>query len=137
VRGRRLTPTGATAYDRCVTVAATIDERPPAEPDPTPDEAKSRPRIPDSIRRRLTPMPAWDLGSWAAAGLIMSIAAILRFAKLGFPSEKIFDELYYATEGREMLQYWVEWRPRSASGCSATTPSAGVSCWPWPVSSPC
>ena len=91
--------------------AATIDERPPAEPAPEPAPVGPRVRIPESIRRRLAPMPAWDLGSWAAAGLIMSIAAILRFARLGFPGEKIFDELYYATEGKELLQYWVEWRP--------------------------
>jgi len=92
-----------------VTVAATLDESPPTGPEPAAEEG---PRIPESIRRRLTPVKGWDLGSWAAAGLITSIAAILRFAHLGFPTSKVFDELYYATEGKELLQYWVEWRPQ-------------------------
>ena len=105
--------------------AATIDERPPAEPAPEPAPVGPRVRIPESIRRRLAPMPAWDLGSWAAAGLIMSIAAILRFARLGLPGEKIFDELYYATEGKELLQYWVEWRPLEDEAGNSIGPGNG------------
>jgi dolichyl-phosphate-mannose-protein mannosyltransferase len=110
--------TTCAAYDRGMTAATAIDERPDAGAgDPTEGAEKAKPRrvIPENIRRRLTPIAAWDSGSWAAAALIMAIAAILRFARLGWPPEKVFDEVYYATEGYELNQYWVEWRPEEDS----------------------
>lgn len=45
---------------------------------------------------------------WAIAGSLAAIAAITRFWALGFPNEKIFDEVYYATEAQEMLRYGYE-----------------------------
>jgi dolichyl-phosphate-mannose--protein O-mannosyl transferase len=69
-----------------------------------------RTAVADSIRRRLESMPAWDWKSWAGAGLVVLIAAILRFVKLGHPPGLVFDEVYYATEGQELLDHSVEWR---------------------------
>jgi len=69
--------------------------------------------VPDSIRRRLTTMSARDPMSWAAAALVVAIAAALRFFRLGFPTGKVFDEVYYASEGAELLRYGVEWRPHT------------------------
>ena len=55
-------------------------------------------------------MPAWEWRSWVVAAWVVAIAAILRFVKLGFPPELVFDELYYANEGQELLDHGVEWR---------------------------
>jgi dolichyl-phosphate-mannose--protein O-mannosyl transferase len=71
--------------------------------------------VPTHLRRRLAPMPRWDWPSWAATGVIVLIAAILRFVRLGFPPSLVFDEVYYATEGQELLQYGVEWRTETDS----------------------
>ena len=43
------------------------------------------------------------------------IAAILRFVNLGYPSGLVFDEVYYATEGQELLDHGVEWRTETDS----------------------
>jgi len=113
------------AYDRGVTVALTDAVREPDAghgPDAGRGEGAPETGIPESIRRRLTAMPAWDPRSWAAAALITAIAAVLRFTRLGQPDGKIFDEIYYATEGNEMLRHGVEWR--------AITNSAGVTLSP-------
>jgi dolichyl-phosphate-mannose--protein O-mannosyl transferase len=93
------------AYDRGVTVALSTGERPEVEAGGTRGTS-----IPDSIRRRLAAMSARDPVSWAAAALVVAIAAALRFTRLGFPGGKVFDEVYYASEGAELLRYGVEWR---------------------------
>jgi dolichyl-phosphate-mannose--protein O-mannosyl transferase len=98
------------AYDRGVTVAVSTDERPEAGP----GEVRGT-SVPDSIRRRLATMSARDPMSWAAAFLVVAIAAALRFFRLGFPPGKVFDEVYYASEGAELLRYGVEWRPHTNS----------------------
>ena len=59
--------------------------------------------VPSHLRRRLEPMRAWDWPSWGATALIVLIAALLRFVRLGFPPSLVFDEVYYATEGQELL----------------------------------
>jgi dolichyl-phosphate-mannose-protein mannosyltransferase len=72
--------------------------------------AGQRHDVSDSIRQRLRGMPAWDPKSWAAAAWVVAIAAILRFVNLGLPQGLVFDEVYYATEGQELLDHGVEWR---------------------------
>ena len=86
------------------------DERPEAGPGETRGAS-----VPDSIRRRLTSMSARDPMSWVATALVVAIAAGLRFFRLGFPPGKVFDEVYYASEGAELLRYGVEWRPHTDS----------------------
>jgi len=74
------------------------------------------PVVPEAVRRRLSPrVPSWDWLSWAATAWVVGIAALLRLVGLGFPGTKIFDEVYYATEGAEMLQHGVEWRTETDS----------------------
>jgi dolichyl-phosphate-mannose--protein O-mannosyl transferase len=62
------------------------------------------------VRRRLEPVKSRDWWSWAGAGWVVLIAGILRFVKLSYPPSLVFDEVYYATEGQELLDHGVEWR---------------------------
>lgn len=48
------------------------------------------------------------LGSWYWTIAVGALAAITRFWAVGFPHEKVFDEVYYATEAQEMLRYGYE-----------------------------
>ncbi|MGH3681744.1 MAG: dolichyl-phosphate-mannose--protein mannosyltransferase [Natronosporangium sp.] len=80
---------------------ATADD--PAEPEPGP-------AVPESTRRRLSPLvPDRDRWSWAAAGVVTVIAAIVRLVDLGRPGQIIFDETYYAPNAYGLLRYGVEW----------------------------
>jgi dolichyl-phosphate-mannose-protein mannosyltransferase len=74
-------------------------------------ESPARPSaVPESIRRRLEPMLAWDWRSWGAALWVFAIAAITRFINLGQPNKLVFDEVYYAQEGQQLLDHSVEFR---------------------------
>ncbi|GIF49720.1 phospholipid carrier-dependent glycosyltransferase [Asanoa ferruginea] len=101
-----------------VTLAATSV----ASPDAGPEEAKAPERdtptsiaapakaVPDVIRRRLLPFDARrDPWSWAVTGLIVAIAAVVRFVGLSHPPGKIFDETYYAKDAYGLLTKGVEW----------------------------
>jgi dolichyl-phosphate-mannose-protein mannosyltransferase len=46
--------------------------------------------------------------SWLWTLAVTTLAAITRFWALGFPNEKVFDEIYYATEAQELLRYGYE-----------------------------
>jgi dolichyl-phosphate-mannose--protein O-mannosyl transferase len=80
--------------------------------------ADGRGGVSDSIRRRLETMPPWQWQSWAAAAWVVAIAAVLRFVNLGLPRGMVFDEVYYATEGQELLDHGVEWRTETDSAGS-------------------
>ncbi len=112
--GRSATATQA-AYDRVVSVD--LDTGPHgAAPGHDSGPALSAPReVPPTVRRRLEPVKSWDWWSWAATFWVVAIAAILRFVNLAFPSSLVFDEVYYATEGQELLDHGVEWRTESDS----------------------
>ncbi|HEU4676734.1 MAG TPA: phospholipid carrier-dependent glycosyltransferase [Motilibacteraceae bacterium] len=60
--------------------------------------------------RLLTPMPADGVWGWLGPLLVAVLAGVLRFWRLGVPANKIFDEIYYATEGNSMLHYGVEYK---------------------------
>jgi dolichyl-phosphate-mannose-protein mannosyltransferase len=57
------------------------------------------------------PMPDDTAISWLCTVAVALIAGVFRFWSLGFPSEKVFDELYYSTEGQEMLRQGYENNP--------------------------
>jgi dolichyl-phosphate-mannose-protein mannosyltransferase len=74
----------------------------PAAPEPE--------RVPDLVRRRLAPpMPEDSFWSWMATIVVVVIGAMLRLINLSTPPGKIFDEVYYATEGEDLLEHGVEW----------------------------
>ena len=85
-----------------------------AEVDP-PEPPARRFEVPEAVRRRLESVPAWEWRSWAVAGVVTLIAAILRFVNLGHPTGYVFDEVYYAIEGQELLERGVEWRTETDS----------------------
>jgi dolichyl-phosphate-mannose--protein O-mannosyl transferase len=90
-------------------MAATLEAPPLDAPRPA-DEPLSRR---GAVRRLdgLRPMPA-DRGlSWLATGLVTLVAALIRLWGVGFPPGKQFDEIYYATEGAEMLRQGYENNP--------------------------
>lgn len=68
--------------------------------------------VPEQVREVPPALRPWrpdsPQASWAWALLVTAIAAGTRFWALGFPSTKVFDEVYYATEAQEMLRYGYE-----------------------------
>jgi dolichyl-phosphate-mannose-protein mannosyltransferase len=89
-------------------MAATLEAAPPdaAEPEQRPRRHLGRVRAPEH-----RPLPADRWFSWAATALVGLIAATIRLWGIGFPVEKQFDEVYYATEGAEMLRNGYENNP--------------------------
>lgn len=102
------------AYDRGVTVGVSTKERAAARPGFSLDD-RGGVDVAENIRRRLQSMPGWDWQGWAAAAWVVVIAAVLRFVNLGLPTGLVFDEVYYATEGAELLEHGVEWRTETDS----------------------
>jgi dolichyl-phosphate-mannose-protein mannosyltransferase len=82
-------------------------------------------RVPEEVRRRLSPRTGRDLKSWYATGVVVLIAAALRLIGLAHPPGKIFDETYYATEGQELFDHGVEWRPEDHRGDFVVHPPLG------------
>jgi dolichyl-phosphate-mannose-protein mannosyltransferase len=81
--------------------------------------------VPDIVRRRLAPpMPARSV-VWFAAIWVTTIAALVRSYHYGTPPGILFDELYYATEGQELLDHGVEWEPSSNTGAFVVHPPLG------------
>ena len=56
-------------------------------------------------------MPADRALSWVATAVVTLVAATIRLWGIGFPEAKQFDEVYYATEGTEMLRNGYENNP--------------------------
>jgi dolichyl-phosphate-mannose--protein O-mannosyl transferase len=81
--------------------------------------------VPEQVRRRLEPRAARDPKSWLPTGVVVLIAAALRFISLAHPPGKIFDEIYYATEGQELFDHGVEWRPQDNRGDFVVHPPLG------------
>jgi dolichyl-phosphate-mannose-protein mannosyltransferase len=89
-------------------MAATLEAAPPDAPsvDDQPRRHRGRVRPPEH-----RPMPADRAVSWIATALITILAATVRLWGIGFPQGKQFDEVYYATEGAEMLRNGYENNP--------------------------
>ena len=55
------------------------------------------------------------MSSWLWTGLVALLALVLRLVGLSKPGDKIFDEVYYAKEAHDLLQFWVE-RDKEGTG---------------------
>jgi dolichyl-phosphate-mannose-protein mannosyltransferase len=108
-----------------VTSAATTLLPAPADPDPEPIPPVDA-GVPDVVRRRLVPgLPGDRWTSWAATGVVVLVAAILRLVGLSHPTEKVFDEVYYASEGHDLLVHGVEWNATNNNGDFVVHPPLG------------
>nr|WP_239162960.1 phospholipid carrier-dependent glycosyltransferase [Actinoplanes rishiriensis] len=88
-------------------------------------ETAARP-VPDVVRRRLATLENWlDPYSWLVTGLVVAIAAMLRFANLGSPKGYVFDEVYYPTDAWDMLQHGVEWDEKIDGAAYVVHPPLG------------
>jgi dolichyl-phosphate-mannose--protein O-mannosyl transferase len=101
-----------------------IDLTKPPPPSSEPDARPAATPVSDVIRRRLTTVAADPL-SWLATFLVVFVGAAIRLIGLRQPPDKIFDEIYYATEAHELLQYKVEWRPETNTGDFVVHPPLG------------
>ncbi|HEY6747474.1 MAG TPA: phospholipid carrier-dependent glycosyltransferase [Mycobacteriales bacterium] len=81
-------------------MATTLEAAPPAAPSVTEPPRRHRGRVRPPEHR---PMPADRALSWVITAAITVLAATVRLWGIGFPSGKQFDEVYYATEGGELL----------------------------------
>lgn len=96
-----------------------------SDPDAVQDERESvRSGVPESVRKRLEPISGGGWRSWGAALWVFAIAAIIRYINLGQPNKLVFDEVYYANEGQQMLDHSVEWRTATDSAGHVTGSSA-------------
>ncbi|MGN9807850.1 dolichyl-phosphate-mannose--protein mannosyltransferase [Micromonospora sp. BQ11] len=82
--------------------------------------------VPDIVRRRLATVEArLDGRSWLATGVIVAIAAILRFVGLSHPPGKIFDETYYARDAWALVDKGVEWNYKDGGPSYVVHPPLG------------
>jgi dolichyl-phosphate-mannose--protein O-mannosyl transferase len=65
--------------------------------------------IHELVRRRLGRPALSPYAGWVVTGIVVAIAATLRLHELGHPAGIVFDETYYANEGRSLLEYGVEY----------------------------
>src|SRR2546430_13133261 len=92
-------------------MAATLEHSQERLAAPGPDRPDRLGAPPSRADRLLVPMPTDRWLSWLYAGAVTLLAAVLRLWSVGFPPEKVFDELYYATEGGEVLRQGYENNP--------------------------
>lgn len=95
------------------------------EPD-APEEATGG--VPAITRRRLGPYQVSRrdyLWSWVATAVVTLIAGAVRLVKLDHPKSKIFDEVYYATEGWALLNHGVEWNEKDNVASYVVHPPLG------------
>jgi len=98
---------------------------------PTELADSSRISIPETVRRRLAPtMPDDTIFSWIVTIAITVIAGVLRLIGLAHPQpgsthDQIFDEVYYAVEGRDLFTHGVEWNAQNNTGDFVVHPPLG------------
>jgi dolichyl-phosphate-mannose-protein mannosyltransferase len=111
------------AYDRSVT-AAVLTQPELREPRPAPTTGPDA--VPDVVRRRLAPeLPHDGWLSWIPTVLITGVAAIIHLVGLSRPKGMIFDEIYYATEGQDLIHHGVEWDRTNNTGAFVVHPPLG------------
>jgi hypothetical protein len=95
---------------------------------PGPEPAGSSPavQIPAIVRRRLAPeQPTDRLVANVGTAVVVLLALVLRLIGLGHPKGKIFDEIYYATEGDDLIHHGVEWNHTTHTGDFVVHPPLG------------
>jgi dolichyl-phosphate-mannose--protein O-mannosyl transferase len=114
-----VTPVAAEATARA---DLAIDRPPPDDGDPAVGG------VSEIIRRRLGPFRTtgreyrW---SWVATVAITLIAGAIRLIGLDTPKGKIFDEVYYATEGWALVNHGVEWNAKDNVASYVVHPPLG------------
>ena len=103
-------PAPVAAYDRGVSVAVAT---PTNARSPQVDAAGSQ--VPAHLRRRLEPVARRDWTSWGAAALGRAHRRHPALRQSRLPARLVFDEVYYANEGQELLDHGVEWRTETDS----------------------
>ena len=82
--------------------------------------------VPTIVRRRLSTLDAGlNPYSWIITAIIVTVAAILRFAGVSNPKGYIFDEVYYPTDAWDMLQHGVEWDEKTNGPAYVVHPPLG------------
>ena len=96
------------AYDRRGDTAAITDEPDPTDREPATRRASRSPRsYGDGSRPKLPDDRAF---AWIGTAVVVAIAGVLRLVGLRATRPgKIFDEIYYATEGNDLFTHGVEW----------------------------
>lgn len=98
---------GDAAYDVPVTAPAEMLAAPrEGERDQRDVAARSVARV---RARLLAPMPDDGIWGWLVPGVIALLAGLLRFDRLGVPSDYVFDEVYYAQDAVDLLTFGVEY----------------------------
>ena len=104
---------------------------------PQPDRADTRRRrVRADVRRRerlaagarerlLTPLPRDLPWGWLGPLLVAAFAGLLRFHRLGVPPEMVFDEVYYASQAADLLDYGVEYDPEEGAPEYVVHPPVG------------
>ncbi|MGN9764716.1 dolichyl-phosphate-mannose--protein mannosyltransferase [Micromonospora sp. SD12] len=114
-----------------MTSASTAQSADQAGPDPTDGGPPQGPPsasggVPGAVRRRLATVEAGlDGRSWLATGVVVAIAAILRFVGLSHPPGKIFDETYYARDAWGLVDKGVEWNFKDGGPSYVVHPPLG------------
>lgn len=73
---------------------------------------RARPARPPSAVERLRPVRLTDTArAWVVTGVVGAVAAVTRMWGIGFPRQKIFDEIYYPTNAVQMLRQGYEDNP--------------------------
>lgn len=86
----------------------------------------ARVAVPEIVRRRLAPkLPDDRTFAWIGTAAITILAGVLRLVGLSHPPGKIFDEIYYATEGNDLFHHGVEWNAAQNTGDFVVHPSLG------------
>lgn len=107
----------ALTYDRAVTLTVEAAADAPAHGDRSTDRVTLIDLPPGGIGALGVPAPLrpWrdrdELTGWVITAIITALAAATRFWNLGGPQNKVFDEVYYATEAQEILRYGYENNP--------------------------
>lgn len=86
----------------------------------------ARVAVPEIVRRRLAPkLPDDRTFAWIGTAAVTILAGVLRLVGLSHPPGKIFDEIYYATEGNDLFRHGVEWNAAQNTGDFVVHPSLG------------
>jgi dolichyl-phosphate-mannose-protein mannosyltransferase len=78
------------------------------------------------VKRRLTP-PETGINpyGWMIAFAIALLAFVIRVVNIAHPGEMIFDEVYYADDGNDMLHHGVEWDAKNNTAGYVVHPPLG------------